>query len=134
MDECVASRDEHQQASSVILAFVLESNGISLSHLVVTSELEHHSSLQSLLGWQGAIRVDNITYSWMGYEPVLLNHTANVTDVQITPTQSVYLMEAGPVNLTVTFLSPVEVRRAFRIISTRIYACADTLNVSRRIG
>ena len=37
-------------------------------------------------------------------------NVATVTNVQITPTRSIYTMKAGPVGLTVTFLSPVEVR------------------------
>ncbi|KAI0705121.1 hypothetical protein C8T65DRAFT_740959 [Cerioporus squamosus] len=58
-------------------------------------------------GWGGKIRVDGLTYSWMGnYNSH--NGTANVTGIQITPTRSIFAMQAGPMNLTVTFLSPFE--------------------------
>ncbi|KAI0358680.1 DUF1793-domain-containing protein [Trametes cingulata] len=62
---------------------------------------------QSIMGWAGKIRVDGQTYSWMGqdYAPPL---AANVTNVQITPTRSIFVMQAGPMNVTVTFLSPIE--------------------------
>ncbi|KAH9892777.1 DUF1793-domain-containing protein [Cubamyces lactineus] len=63
--------------------------------------------LQSIMGWAGKIRVDGITYAWLGddYGPPFV---ANVTNVQITPTRSIYVMQAGPMNVTVTFLSPIE--------------------------
>ncbi|KAI0368348.1 DUF1793-domain-containing protein [Pilatotrama ljubarskyi] len=62
---------------------------------------------QAIMGWAGKIRVDGQTYSWMGddYGPPF---TANVTNVQITPTRSIFVMQAGPMNITVTFLSPIE--------------------------
>ena len=37
-------------------------------------------------------------------------NVATVTHVEITPTRSIYTMEAGTMNLTITFLSPIEVR------------------------
>ncbi|KAJ8483513.1 hypothetical protein ONZ51_g4651 [Trametes cubensis] len=63
--------------------------------------------LQSIMGWAGKIRVDGQTYSWLGddYGPPFV---ANVTNVQITPTRSIFVMQAGPMNVTVTFLSPIE--------------------------
>ncbi|KAI8993903.1 DUF1793-domain-containing protein [Trametes punicea] len=62
---------------------------------------------QSIMGWAGKIRVDGQTYAWMGqdYAPPF---TANVTNVQITPTRSIFTMQAGPMNVTITFLSPIE--------------------------
>ena len=47
------------------------------------------------------------TYQWMGHDGAGI---ANVTNIQITPTRSVFVMQAGPMNITITFLSPVEVR------------------------
>ncbi|KAI0335016.1 DUF1793-domain-containing protein [Cubamyces sp. BRFM 1775] len=63
--------------------------------------------LQSIMGWAGKIRVDGQTYAWLGddYGPPFV---ANVTNVQITPTRSIFVMQAGPMNVTVTFLSPIE--------------------------
>ena len=61
--------------------------------------------------WAGSIRVDNISYSWLGVNAPRTNPnlTLPVTNVQITPTRSIYVMTAGPMNITVTFLSPIEV-------------------------
>ena len=46
-------------------------------------------------------------YSWMsnGDTP-----TANVTGIHLTPTRTIYTMQAGSMILNVTFLSPIEVR------------------------
>ncbi|KAI0759822.1 DUF1793-domain-containing protein [Trametes elegans] len=61
----------------------------------------------SIMGWAGKIRVDGETYAWMGqdYNPPF---TGNITNVQITPTRTIFVMQAGPMNVTVTFLSPIE--------------------------
>ena len=39
-----------------------------------------------------------------------------VTGIQITPTQTVFTIVTGPMNLTVTFLSPIEVRTLKRFL------------------
>ncbi|KAI9287619.1 DUF1793-domain-containing protein [Umbelopsis sp. AD052] len=63
-------------------------------------------------GWEGMIRVDGTTYEWMGAAsgggspPV--SHVAKQNSVTTTPTQTVFSLTAGPVNVNVTFLSPVE--------------------------
>ncbi|RPD57640.1 DUF1793-domain-containing protein [Lentinus tigrinus ALCF2SS1-6] len=62
---------------------------------------------QSIVGWAGLIRVDGATFQWMGQDSIA-DGNATVTDIQITPTRSVFFMQAGPLNLTVTFLSPIE--------------------------
>lgn len=64
--------------------------------------------MQANMGWSGKIRVNGTTYQWMGQNGTSIS--ANVTNVQITPTRSIFVMQAGPMNVTVTFLSPVEVR------------------------
>ena len=61
------------------------------------------------MGWTGKIRVDGATFQWMGQDGIE-DGNATVTDIQITPTRTLFIMEAGPINLTVTFLSPIEVR------------------------
>ncbi|RDX47956.1 hypothetical protein OH76DRAFT_1405499 [Lentinus brumalis] len=60
-----------------------------------------------IIGWAGRIRVDEVTYSWMGDDGIW-NSTAIVVDIQITPTRSIFVMQAGPMNVTVTYLSPIE--------------------------
>ncbi|RPD75342.1 hypothetical protein L226DRAFT_534905 [Lentinus tigrinus ALCF2SS1-7] len=67
----------------------------------------HFWGQQSIMGWAGKIRVDGTTFSWMGQDGIG-NGTATVTDIEITPTRSIFVMQAGPMNLTVTFLSPIE--------------------------
>lgn len=64
----------------------------------------------STLGWAGFINVDGTSYVWMG-EPNVPNTRFNKTvqqSVTITATQSTFVMTAGPVALTIIFLSPVE--------------------------
>jgi hypothetical protein len=66
----------------------------------------------TIKGWEGLIRVDETTYEWMGAAsggsspPV--SHVAKQNSVTTTPTQTVFSLTAGPVNVNVTFLSPVE--------------------------
>ncbi|RPD54725.1 hypothetical protein L226DRAFT_560384 [Lentinus tigrinus ALCF2SS1-7] len=61
----------------------------------------------AIIGWAGRMRVDGVTYSWMGSDQIW-NNTATVVSTQITPTRSIFVMQAGPMNVTVTFLSPIE--------------------------
>ncbi|KAK0860093.1 hypothetical protein LTS02_008753 [Friedmanniomyces endolithicus] len=60
-----------------------------------------------LTGWTGFIRVDNVTYNWLGGS----NQSAlyvEQTKYEYTATKSIFTMNAGGVvNMTVTFLSPV---------------------------
>jgi Domain of unknown function (DUF5127)/Domain of unknown function (DUF4965) len=73
--------------------------------------LTHHRT-GAVKGWEGMIRVDGTTYEWMGAAsgggspPV--SHVAKQNSVTTTPTQTVFSLTAGPVNISVTFLSPVE--------------------------
>ena len=50
------------------------------------------------MGWSAKIRVDGATYTLMGDDGIA-NSSTNVTDIQITPTRSVYLMQAGPMDV-----------------------------------
>ncbi|KAI0744972.1 DUF1793-domain-containing protein [Earliella scabrosa] len=65
----------------------------------------------SILGWAGLARVDGVAYTWMGVPGIpegLAVNKATQKRFQFTSTQSVFLMTAGPVDLAITFLSPVE--------------------------
>nr|VWP00989.1 Uncharacterized protein [Ganoderma boninense] len=62
--------------------------------------------LQSIMGWSGKIRVNGTTYKWMGEDNT--GTAATVTNIQVTPTRTIFVLHAGPMNVTVTFLSPVE--------------------------
>lgn len=67
-----------------------------------------------LQSWSGAIRVSdsttNTTYAWIGDLVVPDQHRPILNNIQITPTRTIMTMTAGPVDLTVTLLSPIEVR------------------------
>ncbi|RDX42058.1 hypothetical protein OH76DRAFT_146300 [Lentinus brumalis] len=58
--------------------------------------------------WEGLIRVDGLVYSFMGGFNGAKNTTANATGFQITPTRSIFTLQAGPMNVTLTFLTPIE--------------------------
>lgn len=53
------------------------------------------------------MRVDGIAYEIIGGDNSW--QSANQTSVIVTPTRSSYLLNAGPVIVNMTFLSPVEV-------------------------
>ncbi len=54
-----------------------------------------------------AARVDGIGYILQG---VHTNYTAsNVVAAFITPTRTIFMMDAGPVRLNLTYLTPIEV-------------------------
>ena len=64
-----------------------------------------------ILGWAVLVRIDGLTYSFLGDQPTsYLNGTVNVTDTVITPTQTVVAAQAGPMQVNLTFLNPIEVR------------------------
>ncbi|KAI0779898.1 DUF1793-domain-containing protein [Fomes fomentarius] len=64
----------------------------------------------TILGWAGFANVDGASYCWMGVPavPATVFNKAVQKSVQITATKTVFVMTAGPVDLTVTFLSPIE--------------------------
>ncbi|KAI9513395.1 hypothetical protein F5148DRAFT_1278777 [Russula earlei] len=62
-----------------------------------------------ILGWVVLVRVDGLTYSFLGNEPSV-NGTANLTNIMITPTQTVVTAQVGQMQLNLTFLNPIEPR------------------------
>jgi hypothetical protein len=65
------------------------------------------------LGWAGLVLIDGAFYSWLGDESAeefgnAINN-ATLTDVEIMPTKTVFHINAGPMELNITFLSPIEV-------------------------
>ncbi|TFK92183.1 DUF1793-domain-containing protein [Polyporus arcularius HHB13444] len=62
----------------------------------------------SILGWAGYVKVDGTTYNWLGAPTVSDASKATQKSLTFTSTQSVFVLTAGPVDLTITFLSPVE--------------------------
>ncbi|KAH9027629.1 hypothetical protein EDB85DRAFT_2091843, partial [Lactarius pseudohatsudake] len=53
------------------------------------------------------VRVDNSTYLFLGNSSTV-NTTVNLTDVVISPTQTKLTAEAGPMQINLTFLNPIE--------------------------
>ncbi|KAF8263273.1 hypothetical protein EI94DRAFT_1598265 [Lactarius quietus] len=53
------------------------------------------------------VRVNNITYSFLGDSPSV-NGSVNLTNVVISPTQTKLTAEAGPMQFNLTFLNPIE--------------------------
>ncbi|KAJ6482672.1 hypothetical protein C8R45DRAFT_1099940 [Mycena sanguinolenta] len=65
-------------------------------------------NVQHILGWSGLIKIDGLTYSWLGIPGV--GNASKWLETEITPTRTILTVQAGPVLLNVTFLSPVEVQ------------------------
>jgi hypothetical protein len=60
----------------------------------------------NILGWQGLVAVDGVTYNWMGGAPGPA--PVNQVSLEYTSTKSIFTFDVdGKVTLTVTFLSPV---------------------------
>lgn len=64
----------------------------------------------SITGWYCHVQVDGVPYRLMGDSIISISNTSRQSPVQITPTQTIIEVEAGPVNVTMTFLSPIAVR------------------------
>ncbi|KAH9951659.1 DUF1793-domain-containing protein [Amylocystis lapponica] len=64
----------------------------------------------TVLGWAGFINVDGTSYSFLGDPDVSGANFQKAVQksFSFTSTQSVFVMTAGPVDLTATFLSPIE--------------------------
>ena len=67
------------------------------------------------------MRVDGVTYSVMGNETPSVNGTANLTDILITPTQTMVTSQVGPMQVNLTFLNPIEVRLDFSVCFKHIH-------------
>lgn len=68
-----------------------------------------HSPDKSV-GWTGFIRIDGINYRWLGANDAEETTSCDLTARQTTPTRTILQYKAGSMNLTVTYLSPIEVR------------------------
>ncbi|KAF8076521.1 DUF1793-domain-containing protein [Lyophyllum atratum] len=64
----------------------------------------------STLGWAGFVKVDGKAYSFLGAPnvPGATFTKAAQKSSKFTATKSIFVLAAGPVDITVTFLSPVE--------------------------
>ncbi|KAI0267463.1 hypothetical protein BC834DRAFT_842651 [Gloeopeniophorella convolvens] len=59
------------------------------------------------LGLDALVRVDGLTYSFLG-DVGGINVTVNLTNTLVTPTQTVVTAVAGPLQVNLTFLNPIE--------------------------
>ncbi|KAK3305377.1 uncharacterized protein B0T15DRAFT_195150 [Chaetomium strumarium] len=60
----------------------------------------------NILGWQGLVAVDGVTYNWLGAAPGPA--PVNQVSLEYTSTKSIFTFDvSGKVTMTVTFLSPV---------------------------
>jgi hypothetical protein len=70
-----------------------------------------------IIGWQGLVRVDGVAYEWQGQDGGPTFATTIEGSTILTPTTTMFTVAAGPVELTLTYLSPVEpsdwVRQSF---------------------
>ncbi|KAG9223493.1 hypothetical protein CCMSSC00406_0006985 [Pleurotus cornucopiae] len=57
-----------------------------------------------ILGWANYVRVDGSTWLWLGMH----GNASTFEGVEITPTRSIFTFQAGPMEVKVTYLSPVE--------------------------
>lgn len=63
-----------------------------------------------VLGWYASIRVDGNTFQLLGDANLANTTSATQKSFTFTPTRSSYLLQAGKVNVNMSFLSPIEVR------------------------
>jgi hypothetical protein len=75
--------------------------------------MEFSSSLCQTLGWLVLVRVDGVTYTF-GEDGIYVDTNGtltlpNLTNVVVTPTQTMFAARAGPMQVNLTFLNPIEV-------------------------
>ncbi|KAI0278703.1 hypothetical protein BGY98DRAFT_505082 [Russula aff. rugulosa BPL654] len=67
------------------------------------------SKLSQTLGWTVLVRVDDQTYSFLGdVDPNLINGTVNPNIIFVGPSSSILTGVAGPMEVNLTFLNPIE--------------------------
>lgn len=70
------------------------------------------------LGWAGLIRIDGVPYRWLGHFSDAPTLVSVLTEREVTPTSTRFRYTSGPMDVNVTFLSPIEVSR-LQILSFR---------------
>ena len=86
----------------------LLSSGIFKTSVITQRMFSFADWYSQTLGWTARVRVDGTTYSVLG-EPDLGMIPANQTSVTFTATQTIFNHQAGPVAITVNFISPINV-------------------------
>ncbi|PCH41118.1 DUF1793-domain-containing protein [Wolfiporia cocos MD-104 SS10] len=64
----------------------------------------------SILGWAGYVNVDGTSYNFLGVPDVPNTNAQKAVQKssEFTSTQSIFVLTAGPIDITISFLSPVE--------------------------
>ena len=95
---------------------------MGMSRQYIQLAITFSSPLSQSIGWTVFLRVDGLTYWFLGFDIVTGNGTVpngvptaatggavNFTNIVITPTQTVVVAQAGPMEVNLTFLNPIEV-------------------------
>ncbi|KAF7783398.1 hypothetical protein Agabi119p4_1422 [Agaricus bisporus var. burnettii] len=61
-----------------------------------------------ILGWDAMIRVDGKPYQWMGNSDSNIANFSTTISSEITPTRTIFTIQAGPMKFKATFFTPVE--------------------------
>ncbi|KAK7461365.1 hypothetical protein VKT23_008542 [Stygiomarasmius scandens] len=71
----------------------------------LTQDWPKHWSDQ-INGWSGFVRIDGVTWKWLGNSPI--GNATTLRSTAITPTTTTFTISAGNMTLTIKFLSPIE--------------------------
>ncbi|KAI9430127.1 hypothetical protein H4582DRAFT_2133831 [Lactarius indigo] len=96
--------------SPYLSSWMFTINGTNLGALWPTTSAHQPSDQDpnlNSLNLPVLVRVDNITYSLLGY-PYPINVTSNLTNTLISPTKTKLISQAGPMQFNLTFLNPIE--------------------------
>ena len=75
------------------------------------------------LGWSVLVRVDDLTYLFMGnVDSNLINGTVNLTMLTAGPSSTILSGIGGPMQMNLTFLNPIEVCFHYFIYFNATYA------------
>ena len=91
--------------------------------------MKFSSSTCQILGWAVLVRVDSLTYSFLGDETLVVNGTVNLTSVVVTPTQTMVVAQAGSMQVNLTFLNPIEVRSHSLLLSMTYIRTIQSLEI-----
>ncbi|XP_006457506.1 hypothetical protein AGABI2DRAFT_123370 [Agaricus bisporus var. bisporus H97] len=61
-----------------------------------------------ILGWDAMIRVDGKPYQWMGNSDSNIANFSTTSSSEITPTSTIFTIQAGPMKFKATFFTPIE--------------------------
>ncbi len=84
---------------------------------------EFSTLICQILGWSVLVRVDGLTYTFLGdVASNLVNGTVNSSYIFFGPAFTVLVGQAGPMQVNLTFLNPIEVRPHSSVVFN-VYIC-----------